>query len=480
MIYNCFISNNSLLSSKGNPAAVFFGERSYEEMHDIAIKVGTPISCFAKIMESEVVVDFFAPNGKKENFCGHGLVGLTKALKDKGFGKNFNIKIADVSVKAEILENGFSSLQIGAENFNVSSFNNASIIEKLKSLFNLKDNLIEIFTFSALGDLLVEVNNYQTLRKLSFKKEKVSEFLKQNNIRILSFFSKDSGFALVDVEVRVFYVNLENLEDIACGSVNISLAKILHQKYGLLSYKAVQPYEYNTTGKIGGYQEIEYNPQAQYLTLKGMAENTKERFVFSTVNVEFNKNLTPKEESADYKLLKEIFTDLEVMKTSTAFGGGLAKNDRDLHQFMYNLIEQDKNLKNDYGLKKVWSLNLCKYVGVMGLIRTGANLVEGAIFLKSEHIGSGIGFWMEKRLFENLDALNDSMIASVWESNTAAMRLMEKNGMVFVKKTTKTYQDKTLTINIYTKAAKDIAKSTLFYLEKYLIINKSFKVRKAS
>ena len=109
----------------------------------------------------------------------------------------------------------------------------------------------------------------------------------------------------------------------------------------------------------------------------------------------------------------------------------------------------------------------------MGLVRTESNFTEGVILLKSKYIGSGIGFWAEKCLFENLERLNGVIIASVWEENKASIKLMKKNGMSFVKKSIKSYHGKVVVVvDFYVKLPKHYSPDILTQIENFLIAGK--------
>jgi RimJ/RimL family protein N-acetyltransferase len=155
-------------------------------------------------------------------------------------------------------------------------------------------------------------------------------------------------------------------------------------------------------------------------------------------------------------LLKELFTDPEVMKTSTLFACDVPKTERDLHIAMIFLLEVKKKFKKDYGLKKVWHSDLKEYIGVSGLIRREKYnncdyVVEGVIFLQSKYIGSGFGFWILKNLFNNFEKLNAIMVASVWENNLPSINLIKKNGMKFAGCELKSYKGKEIKIELYFK-----------------------------
>jgi RimJ/RimL family protein N-acetyltransferase len=138
------------------------------------------------------------------------------------------------------------------------------------------------------------------------------------------------------------------------------------------------------------------------------------------------------------------------MKTSTVFACQIPANDYDLHLLMSLIIEQEESFKQNYGMQKVYSKTLNDYVGIGGLIRNENNIVEGGVLLKSKYISSGIGFWVEKKLLNYMNSKqNITAIAGIWEENTPSIRLAEKHGMQFIKKIYKTYNNKTIAVNLY-------------------------------
>ena len=120
-----------------------------------------------------------------------------------------------------------------------------------------------------------------------------------------------------------------------------------------------------------------------------------------------------------------------------------------------SFIEPEKEFRKDYGLQKVWNVELEKYIGVSGLVRREKHnvgyVVEGLVFLKSEYLASGFGFWTLKILFSNLEKINGVMVASVWEQNFPSIRLIQKNNMIFAGNTVKLYKEKAINIDLYYK-----------------------------
>jgi predicted PhzF superfamily epimerase YddE/YHI9/RimJ/RimL family protein N-acetyltransferase len=462
MIYNCFISNNPQIPCIGNPSSVFFIENeTTEEMSKLAIKAGTPISCFVKQninYPNSALVTFFAPNGKEEEFCGHGLISVAKALKDKKF---LNIKTvltkSGTLAKLDVLKNGASSLKIPTANFNISKFEDLKTINQIKTSFSLEKEVIEVFKTEKLGDLLFELKDFKALQNLKVQKGKVIKMLKKLGLRIISFFCKGSKFQGIDVEIRVFYVNLKNLEDVVCGSINISVAKILSQKYGIKNYKAIQPFNYFKTSKIGGYQEIYYNSKTEILTLNGFTKLTTEEFILQDINVKFNNNLEPLNQNQDYIFMKELFTNIRVMQMSTAFAMQIPKNEQDLNSFISQLLKSEEKLIKDYGFKKIYSLNYQKYVGVAGVVKTSTNgVVEYGIFLKPEYSGKGIGTKVLNHLFKMAEIRNEIIIGSILKNNYSSIKIAKKNGMIFLNKISKIYDSKVIDIDIYGKYPKAV------------------------
>jgi RimJ/RimL family protein N-acetyltransferase len=168
------------------------------------------------------------------------------------------------------------------------------------------------------------------------------------------------------------------------------------------------------------------------------------------------------------------------MKTTTAFAGSLASNDKDLHLLFHTYLENQKEFQKDYGLHKIFHKKFNEYVGVMGLIRCHQKIegyenevVEGVIFLKSKYIGSGLGFWAEQVLFENIEKLNTIMIASVWEENIASIKLMKKNGMEFIGQIIKIYKGRAINVDLYIKFPAGVsASSKVLHIEKLFVVKK--------
>lgn len=338
-------------------------------------------------------------------------------------------------VEAEVLENGISSLKIPVSGFSLKSHEDA----KIKALFSLQGEALSMFRAGTLGDILIELKNPQILQNLQFNPKELVTFLRKANLRAIMFFCKGSSFEIADVEIRVFYVNLEALEDVCCGSVNISVAKILFKKYGITSYKVVQPFNFSKDGKIGGYQEVEFDTENQVLTLKGFATLKKENLIFEPLDISFDENLKPVHITEDYLLLKEIFTDIEVMKTSTAFACGIPANDYDLHNLMNSLI----------GIKKVFSIEFNDFIGVAGLFQIKQNIVEYGIFLKPKYMRYGFGRNILKILLET--EKKSVIVCSIWQKNLSSIKIAEINGMIFYKTINKQYKDKVVDINVYIK-----------------------------
>jgi predicted PhzF superfamily epimerase YddE/YHI9/RimJ/RimL family protein N-acetyltransferase len=444
-------------------------------MSKLAIEVGTPISCFVKVIKTEAHVTFFAQNGQEDGFCGHGLISVIKHLKENNLEHiSALISASGVKLNARVLENGMCSLEIPVFKFEISSWN----LPDFANFFELqKQDILEAFRTNPLGDIAIEVASPKALKNITLDAKKVDEFSKEHNIRIMIFFCKGSSFDEADVEIRVFCSKLYELEDIVCGSANISVSNILFKKYGISKYNVIQPFNYLKTGKVGGYQEVEYLPEKHILILNGFAEAKKERFVFEPLDIEFDEACNPVSRNEDYYFLRDILTDIEVMKTSTFFAGGLADNDYDLHKVMNSLIEKEEQFKKDYGLQKVYNTELNEYIGVTGLIRCekkfsnySNNIVEVGTLLTSSFIGKGFGLAIDLILAKKVEDLNVIVMASIWEENITSIKLAQKVGMIFLEKSSKIYNRKKVIIDIYVKFPKSINNTEkLVNIENFLI-----------
>lgn len=447
------------MPSIGNPSTVYLGEYSYEEMSKLAIKAGTPISCFVRVLETEAHVTFFAQNGQEDGFCGHGLISVVKHLKENNLGHiNTLVSASGVKLTARVLENGISSLEIPVSKFEISPWS----LPDFSNFFNLpKLDIVEIFKTNPLGDIAIEVSTAEALKNITLDAKKVDEFSKEHNIRIMVFFCKGSSFERIDVEIRVFCNKLFELEDVVCGSANISVSNVMFNKYGISKYKVVQPFQYLQTGKIGGYQEIEYNPQEKILTLNGFASPSKERFRFETLDIEFDENLNAIEKTEDYYFLREILTDPKVMKTSTFCGCQVPETEKDLHNIMSFLTSKE----NTFGTKKVLSQETGEYIGIASLLNAG-EFLEYGILLKSEFTGKGFGNEVLSKLMQIAEIEGKNVICSIWEKNYPSIKIAEKNGMVFDSQISKIYKGKIININIYKKL------ETAFDLKTLLVTKK--------
>ena len=143
------------------------------------------------------------------------------------------------------------------------------------------------------------------------------------------------------------------------------------------------------------------------------------------------------------------------MKTSTAFAGGLAENDYDLHTFMNALLEKDESFRKDYGFQKIWHTELKDYLGVAGLIRCkNVNIVEYGMFIKSEYNNRGFGVYLLKTYFEK--ERKRVIISSVWIKNYPCMKIVERYGMRLINKISKIYNNRVVDLNVYVKYSSNV------------------------
>jgi hypothetical protein len=155
-------------------------------------------------------------------------------------------------------------------------------------------------------------------------------------------------------------------------------------------------------------------------------------------------------------LAREIFTDPEVMKTSTAFACQIAENDHDLHLFLNSLIEKDHEFKKDYGLQKVFSTELQDYIGLAGAIRSINKIptlnnipVEIVRYLKKIYIGNGYGNAIDTILSIEAEKKENVLLGTIFENHHASNHLAIKYGMIFKEKITKVYKHHKSNVNAY-------------------------------
>lgn len=149
--------------------------------------------------------------------------------------------------------------------------------------------------------------------------------------------------------------------------------------------------------------------------------------------------------------------DPVVMKTSTLLSGNIPSSEDELNEIIKSFIEPQDNLKEKYGLQKIYKQNSDECFGIAGLIRANnepsdqLTISEAVIFIKSKYISKGVGFFVATTLMNKATELNNILISSVWEENSPSIRLIEKNGMKLKDKIIKTYKDVSFTVRTYIK-----------------------------
>ncbi len=254
--YNAFDSRDAI----GNPASVFLTQNEFLSQNDkeiLSVNSGFPISCFVDVLNNKAIIDFFAPNGQKETVCFHGTMAVLKMLKDN-FGKS--IKKIEIKNYQEIelieLENDYFGIKF-KNNTKLEIVQNQTLIQEIRNNFRLRDeDFVNVYFNHSTNDIIVETSNSKIVENLSYKIAETKDFLIQNNRRAIMFFSLLDKKTVIS---KVLYVNLAELEDICCGSANISISKILFEKYKIKNFENIQPYRVKETGKFGGRQKVIYS-----------------------------------------------------------------------------------------------------------------------------------------------------------------------------------------------------------------------------
>lgn len=171
------------------------------------------------------------------------------------------------------------------------------------------------------------------------------------------------------------------------------------------------------------------------------------------------------------------------MKTSTLLAGNVPSTENELNEIIKSFIEPNENLREKYGLQKIYKQNSDECLGVAGLIRTNGEVIdeliisEAVLFIKSEYIGKGIGLFTSIKLMDLAMSLNNILISSVWEENTPSIRLIEKNGMKLKEKIVKTYKNVSFIVRTYIKFPKTITEIESTIDIKSLLLTKKLSAR---
>ena len=265
---NAFSSCEASLKATGNPATVIISERDlpHEYMAKTAVECGSPITTFIfRITLKKFKIQFYAPNGNRESLCGHGIIAANIALFNQyGLEGDFSyITDTDEEIGAStdpILRRTLIKFSISEivpiDDKDSAIFYDNDIFKKICDYIN--PNNIQIYKNNDLKDYIVHINAPFDLSSLKIDSlNQIKELMISTEARTICITSRPKCQNNVDYEARLFYKNLTNYEDIACGSINKSIAKLWSDTLNKKNLKCLFPYQYLITGIYGGVQYIQ-------------------------------------------------------------------------------------------------------------------------------------------------------------------------------------------------------------------------------
>lgn len=142
----------------------------------------------------------------------------------------------------------------------------------------------------------------------------------------------------------------------------------------------------------------------------------------------------------DYNIFKEIFCDIDIMRTSSMFNGKISNNEKELKK--YFLITAKSNETHNTGFYKLVNQHK-KIIGISGLILIEENrnhdvkILEIGYFIKNKYhnkkIGGDIAKFLVHFAFKKFKSL-DKIIGTTLENNIPSQIIMLKLGFDYLGK----------------------------------------------
>ncbi|HSQ97716.1 MAG TPA: GNAT family N-acetyltransferase [Rickettsiales bacterium] len=132
----------------------------------------------------------------------------------------------------------------------------------------------------------------------------------------------------------------------------------------------------------------------------------------------------------DFDLVKDILTDITIMKTSTIFNRNIAKNDEDIIKVFNKLISYnpiDKNIR----MFKIYN-DKNDFIGIAGftLLNSFLDIVEFGFLIKGEFQSKHIGTDIAQFLFKYANKLKNlkNIVITAYYDNIKSTKIFEKLG----------------------------------------------------
>lgn len=272
-LYNAFSNDLKPLGYEpvGNPVVTCIGNCLPNEkvMVEISKEFGVPIICFldcSDIDKREVTIRYFCGNGGEVNLCGHGTFGSTKAISERfHLQEDEVIQYTPHYEKYTYLKDELIRGVVGKNNYSIifPKLTKEKVVDELtltlvsQSLGIQKEYVDEMY-MSSLDDLILVMNDIQTMRKIQPDFEKMIVLPEQLGLKELRtvMTTCPSDLDDYDFETRVFGPWIAADEDVACGSANCSVAHYWSERFQKENMRMFYPYHAVTEQCVGGVQEL--------------------------------------------------------------------------------------------------------------------------------------------------------------------------------------------------------------------------------
>ena len=251
----------------GNPAAIVLSDSmlDYLKMSQLALELNEPITSFVySVSPTEYKIMYFAQNGQHEKLCGHGTIAANIVLHQSiGISGNFNyITENNLKISAFIdKKNRMTSICLPSYKLEIVTDNNCVYYFKIKEMiermfFYISHNDFQIYKNHELKDYIIQIINHYNPETFKIDFNELKNIIKSIDARSLSITTKPFNERHIDYQTKLFYSNLEELEDIACGSINSSIAPLWGKYFNKNKLVSLFPYHVHKNKQYGGIQYI--------------------------------------------------------------------------------------------------------------------------------------------------------------------------------------------------------------------------------
>jgi len=140
--------------------------------------------------------------------------------------------------------------------------------------------------------------------------------------------------------------------------------------------------------------------------------------------------LKTEQQERDYQLLKDLFLNTDVMKTSS-FNSGKPLAEEQLAPYVKKITRREDNANSPHGLYRIHDKTIGKDVGVQGMIDLGLpkgyagdKIVESLTFLKKQYLRNGYGRTLIDSFFKHFEHVNkDHIVYTVKYDNAGTHKI---------------------------------------------------------